>query len=678
MEIKTVPNPVESHSIMVGKSQIKAYNAAMAENFEDFGYVRHASASRYGTNYRDLMPNISGRPGMTRQDYEFFRPNEAVPKTHKEITKFAQQVYENNGLIREIIDLMGDFAVKGIRVSSTDKREERFYRNWFTKIKGPDRSERFLNTLYRLANVVIRRQTATINRSQRATLMSQGKSDLKVEDLQIKRNEIPWRYIFLDPATVDILGDNLATFANKKIYVIRFPDSLKMKIGEVINTGDIDEKKLIQGLPAEILNAIKNGKYYKLPEDKTLVFHYKKDDWKPWALPMVHAIADDILMLEKLKLADISALDGAISNIRIIKLGSLDPLVIPGKGAVAKLKNAMASHVGGGTVDIVWDSAIDLLESKSEVYKFLGPEKYTPTMNAIYGGLGVPPTLTGSMSGGTGTTNNLVALQTLVERLEYGRSVLIEFWNNEFKIVKEAMAFTTMPKLEFDYMELGDAASTKNLLIQLSDRGLISDELLQEKFQHDAELEDARIKGDFEKQKGGKVPPKASPFHNAEKQHDLDKIKLQNQGKVDKKTSPKGVSGQGRPKNSNDKTKRKTKRFVPKSKASLDLWINDAQDKITEVLNPAFLVQFEKKNMRSLTAKQAKLAEGIKFGVLMNMEPFDELTEDVIKTALNKPISSDSEEEYAEMCAATAADLGRELTYDDTRHIQRHIYENYC
>ena len=36
---------------------------------------------------------------------------------------------------------MGDFASQGIRLVHPNKRIERFYRNWFEKIKGEERSE---------------------------------------------------------------------------------------------------------------------------------------------------------------------------------------------------------------------------------------------------------------------------------------------------------------------------------------------------------------------------------------------------------------------------------------------------------------------------------------------------------------------------------------------------------
>ena len=51
---------------------------------------------------------------------------------------------------------------------------------------------------------------------------------------------------------------------------------------------------------------------------------------------------------------------------------------------------------GGGTMDLVWGPDLDFKESNSQVYKFLGSEKYQPLLTSIYAGLGIPPTLTGS------------------------------------------------------------------------------------------------------------------------------------------------------------------------------------------------------------------------------------------------------------------------------------------
>ena len=63
---------------------------------------------------------------------------------------------------------------------------------------------------------------------------------------------------------------------------------------------------------------------------------------------MIYSIMDDITVIEKLKLADMAALDGAISNIRIFKLGSLEHKIAPTKAATSKLAQILGNNVGGG------------------------------------------------------------------------------------------------------------------------------------------------------------------------------------------------------------------------------------------------------------------------------------------------------------------------------------------
>ena len=186
-------------------------------------------------------------------------------------------------------------------------------------------------------------------------------------------------------------------------------------------------------------------------------------------------------MLEKMRLADLSALDGAISNIRLWTLGSLDHKILPNKSAINKLRNILASNVGGGTMELVWGPELSYTESNSQVYKFLGSEKYTSVLNSIYAGLGVPPTLTGASTGG-GFTNNFISLKTLVERLQYGRDQLTKFWEAEVEFIRKSMGFRKAAHITFDQMSLSDETSEKNLLIQLADRDIISHETILERF----------------------------------------------------------------------------------------------------------------------------------------------------------------------------------------------------
>ena len=465
---------------LASKQDALKVTAASLDEFT--GIERSSAMRRYGLDYSNLDRNTSGRPGMTRSDYDFFRPDEAVPRSFKIILKKAEDIYQRVGLVKNVIDLMGDFASQGIRPVHRNKRIERFYRKWFKKINGKERSERFLNNLYKSGNVVINRQTGKVSikaaDSLYRTIASPDFQIQDVDEIKFEKREIPWKYTFIDPSFVDVAAGALSSFVQDKKYELILPAMLRKT---VINPKTESEKSVVLNLPPAILEAAKTKKPYPLDPDKTLVFHYKKDDWQTWAYPMIYAIMDDITIIEKLKLADMAALDGAISNIRIFKLGSLEHKIAPTKAATAKLAQILGNNVGGGTMDLIWGPDIELIESKTSVHQFLGEAKYIPHLNSVYAGLGIPPTLTGTF-GAAGTTNNFISLKTLTQRLQYGRDVLVDFWEQEFALVQKAMGFKYSAKIEFDRMDLSNEDSEKGLLIQLADRNLISDELLQTRF----------------------------------------------------------------------------------------------------------------------------------------------------------------------------------------------------
>jgi len=658
----------------------KQAQTASAESLEEFTGVQRAEASRrYGYNYSNLDTNISGRPGLTRSDYDYFRPDEAVPKKTKIILRRADEIYQRVGLVKNVIDLMGDFAAQGIRLVHKNKRIERFYRKWFQKINGKDRSERFLNNLYKTGNVVINRQTGKLSlKAAEKLYQSMGAADIQIVDLdqvKVEKKEIPWRYTFIDPVYVEVVAGSLSSFVSNKRYELQLPATLRRIIN---NPKSEAEKQIVNSLPQEILESAKNKKSYPLDPDKTLVFHYKKDDWQAWAYPMIYAIMDDITVIEKLKLADMAALDGAISNIRIFKLGSLEHKIAPTRAAAAKLSAILESNVGGGTMDLVWGPDIELLESNTNVHQFLGEGKYIPHLNSVYAGLGIPPTLTGTF-GAAGTTNNFISLKTLTQRLQYGREVLVKFWEEEIALVQKAMGFKYPAKIEFDRMDLSNEDTEKALLIQLADRNLISDELLQTRFGFDPDMERSRLNRENRDRKTNRMVNKAGPWFDPQFENSLKKISLQlgiatpsqvglalDEKKKGEKTaiemkqlltptklandSPQSLpkeSGEGRPKLSKDKTKRKQKDFSPQTGANIAIWASNAQDQISNIVNPLFLSYVNKNNLRQLTTAEYSELEMLKTKILFCTTPNTILNSDIINnsfsaintTEINKTIS---------------------------------------
>jgi len=697
-------------------SKTEALNASSEALQEYDGVQKTSGYSRYRTDFSNLDGNTGGRPGLTRNDYDYFRPDEAVPIKIKQIIRLADTIYHRVGLVKNVIDLMGDFGCQGIRLVHKNKKIERFYKSWFDKVSGIERSERFLNNLYRVGNVVINRQTAKISlkvsESMSRAVASPDLilSDMNMSELSLEKREIPWRYTFIDPFYVDVVGDSLSSFVGdkNKRYSITLPANLR----RVINSpkGDMVQD-IVALIPLHILEAAKHKKACLLDADKTQVFHYKKDDWSIWAYPMIYAIMDDINIIEKLKLADLAALDGAISNLRIFKLGSLDHKIAPTRAAAAKLASILGNNVGGGTMDLIWGPDIELIESKTTVHQFLGEAKYTPHLNSVYAGLGIPPTLTGTF-GASGTTNNFISLKTLTQRLEYGRKMLMSFWQQEILLVQKAMGFKHCAKIEFDRMDLSNEDTEKSLLIQLVDRNLISDELLQSRFGLDPDMEKSRLNRENRDRKTERMVNKSGPWHDPQFNNALKKIALtggivtpsevglellpadQNQlsrfdmsknSKVNTtqlvKDSPEslpGVPEAGRPKLSQDTQKRKEKVFKPRTGATLLVWTNEAQEKISDIINPLILEYFNKKNVRSLSHEQQKHLEKIKIQALFALEPLVTVGAEQILATIN--ISQENTKHYIlgydSWIKEIGSDLNRPLTMEEQKQIKSEYYRS--
>ena len=351
------------------------------------------------------------------------------------------------------------------------------------------------------------------------------------------------------------------------------------------------------------------------------------------------------------------------TNIRLWTLGSLDHKILPNKAAINTRRDILASNAGGGTMELVWGPELSYTESNSQVYKFLGSEKYNSVLNSIYAGLGVPPTLTGMAGNGGGFTNNFISLKTLVERLQYGRTLLVNFWQKEIEVVRKAMGFRRPAYVQFDQMNLSDDTAEKNLLLQLADRDIISHETILERFKEIPTVEKIRLKREMKDRDRDKSPNKAGPYQNPQHDHEIEKIALNKDLLDDEYLEEKGlptreievdvepekkdgpivpkvektndipIENNGIPRNSIDTEPRKQRVEKPRSKPGLaDLidWSQSSYNKISECVTMAFLKANNKKNLRQVTKAELFDVERIKFDVLTNLDLLCEVNENVI------------------------------------------------
>jgi hypothetical protein len=317
---------------------------------------------------------------------------------------------------------------------------------------------------------------------------------------KIRKGEIPWGYTFLNPLTLELLGgDELAQFAGVAVYGLRIPEKVYNKIRKPKTN---EEKFIVNQLPDYIVTAARNGvKVIPLDPNKIQAFFYKKDDWQIWADPMLYSVMDDLIVFNKLRLADIAALDGAISHIRLWRLGSLEHEIAPTPAAMARLAEVLVNNSSVGAIDLIWGPELDLKETSTDVYKFLGSEKYTQCVQNIYDGLGVPYSLRGGGGTSKGGMTSFLSLKVLMEQLKHGRAVLNSFLEPEIQIFQRALGLRFPASIQYDYMVLDDPNAFLRLLIDLVDRDLLSVETVQEAFGSIPEIEQMRIRKEHQRER---------------------------------------------------------------------------------------------------------------------------------------------------------------------------------
>jgi hypothetical protein len=617
----------------------------------------------YGSRtFDNFSRNTTVKSSFTKSDYDYFRHGGNFG-SRQSILKLCQEAYEKVGIIQNVVNLMADFGSKGIRIRHTDPELDKFCQKWSEKVNVTERSERFLNCLYRQGAVVIYRKFGRASNS-------------------ITSKYIPIQYIYLHPGSVEVKDEDKGIVPSKFEYLIKYSNNI---------TRNIHMERINSVIPEELKSYQYSLK--PIPANRIRVFNYRKDDWDFWGWPITYPLIDDLRLLEKLKLSDSAALDGAVSNIRLWTVGQITDnpatTVIPTSKKLKQIADLISHGVGGGSMDLVLGPEVKFTESSTSVHNFLGEAKYKPTIDSIYDGLGIPSPLRSSNK--DNNTGNAISLKTLLERLNYGRNYLIEFWKREILEVFETLGFSTEeePTIEFDTMVLSDEAAEKKLLLDMVDRDIIDIETVHEKFKVNSPLVKKNLKKEVS-ERGGELPVKAGPFHNAHIQDtmkqgllnqglvtpseigldiDIDESEVQSRFKQKRDSMDKGKFSDtpGRPPNITETKKRKAK------PAKAIVWASKAQKEISDMFTPIYLQIVGKKNVRSLSVEETELLEETKAKILLSIEPYTEINEECILKACAKKIDiSELKEEWKQ----TEEELGT-LTVDQKRQITSLYYSNF-
>lgn len=623
------------------------------------------AAAAEGASAHKATANVSVRNEYTRTNYDRARPSEQLPTADRDILITCNNAYYSFGIVRNMVDLMADFCVKGIDWYHTNRNVQAFYREWWRQVEGYDVSERFCNYLARLGNNCV--YTNYMKVPDHVASEWKKAKGAEFSNVVTSNRKIPSKYIFIDITALSELYPEIGKFTTKRTFVLSFANGLVNSMNYGMNRknyGQFDIANIIKYVPDELRSKLtENNGNLVFNTDDLKLSHYKKDDWDSWAKPLIYSILEPLTLLKKMHLADMSALDGAISNIRLWKVGYIDPTnplnsVIPNKQMLAKVREIVLNNITAGTLDVFWGPDLDFKESTTEVHKFLGPEKYQHVMAMIYDGMGIPPSLAGGGGGGdSGFTNNFISMKVLIEKLNYLRNKLTEFWTKEAKAVQKAMGFSSPAKIVFDDAVLSDEAQYKKLLLDMYDRNIISLESVREEFNLIDPIEGARILRENKRRKKNKIPPQSGAYYDPMWKVSLEGDLVKN-GVIDPTVL--GVEAKqsdivranlaqtanGRPTGKKDSTKRKKKVVRPRANAQsvleTQVWAKESIDKITDIITPVFVTHKAKAYARDLTNTEVDELENLKLSVLGTHDPYSSITEEsVSKACANLKVSED-------------------------------------
>lgn len=562
-------------------------------NVEKFNYVQRSTAS-FDSAFQ-VGNNTSIRAPFSRQDYDRFRPNESTPVAFKDAIIACRDAYIRVGVVRNVIDMMTDFVTEDFKAVHPDRAVEAFLRVWIKKTGFINAIEEFARHILLDYNVVVKRTTAKVSKPvERQLTNDQAFAEpikLYKEPSPVGSKEIPWRYSFLNIVALEWIpsptGEKLLGFRPSSQIISAIKDGSNPLINSMVSKMPPD---VVKNLKADETGII------PLDMDNIYVAHCKKDSWQDWSPPGLYSVLSDIKFKEKLKLSDVATADGTINAIRLWKLGDHVNGVYPTSAVTNKLAQALESNLGGGVIDIIWDSMIDM-EPYYPPKDTLGPQKYEEVDKDILIGLGVPDVLIGGR--GANFSNAFIQLKTLVEKLKRIRAIVTEWAVGEINLVCDGMGIETNPVVRFGQMGLEDKDVNRKMVLDLLDRGVISVEAVLDIYGEDFLLETERI------------PQENKMF----KKIGIDVLSPLDPAQPSDSTG----GGAGRPPKSKDVTIRKTRTPVPRTKGLL--FAMEAIDFIDDNVLGVYIKELGVSNARKLTNEQRQEINDIRATVLASIKP---------------------------------------------------------
>lgn len=637
----------------------------------------------------------------------------------------AVECYKSFGVIKNVIDLMCNFASEGITVQHPRKNIRRFYQRWFEIADIPGRIKDILRAYYKTSNVFIYTTFGDIDKAAYDRMRSTKGSDFyprsfsdtsdpsndeKLEEIdeQLKKpaekRQIPWRYTLLNPFQMELIGSKY--FGEQKwVFVLdeitaSAADSKKARKESVPESAIEYLDRSDINIPPEF-KKLRNGRVVELDQGKLWTLHYMKDDHEDWADPMVWPVINDVIYKNKLRAMDMSVCDSVINAITVFKIGNLKEGFVAPPEHYDKLSELLRTPSAAMTM--VWNDALEIESNYPPVEKILGVQKYESVDRDILAGLGISEVIVNGRGGNY--SSSFLSVRTLLERLEEGRREVEKWLNKQLRMIAAIMGHRDVPTVKFGQMSLRDEQAEKQLVLGLLDRNVISIEAVHEMFGFNFDVERERLKTEKEIEENEEIFVKHGPFvdpmtdvDEAEKldiqqeqmnkdrdfqreNMDIDRKNRQQEMKFKMQTEKQKLQimkkkqnqkpngrppGVRTPHSKKRDTKPKGMAFI-NTKIKADKRYTEIEDYLTNLMIETRGVKFKK----ALSKEDRSMLEELTFAIFSAVDVWEPITPEQIKTMATSHMCDNSVIESASEAARAFVELyGREPDTAERREIR--------
>ena len=381
----------------------------------------------------------------------------------------CQKAYYNFSVFRNAIDLMTEFSAASICFRGGSKKSRRFFEALLKKINITDLQDRFFREYFRSGNVFLYRLDASIKKEDVRKLS---------QTFGAKKIKIPYRYVILNPADIQLSGSlSFSTDVKKYHKVLTDYELERIRVAKTE-----EDKKIRDSLPPEVKKLLNSGQVLnaiKIPleSEKISAVFYKKMDYEPFAVPMGYPVLEDINHKSELKRMDMAIARTMQQAVLLVTTGT-----DPDKGGVNQ-KNLIElqklfENQSVGRV-LIADYTTKAQFVIPQIGDLLDPKKYQIVNADIQAGLN--SMITGAGSGGSSTSTGdksssfSMKVEIFLARLKQARETFLnDFLVPEIKRIAQDVGLKNYPSPTFDEISLRESKTFAKVYSRLVEIGILT------------------------------------------------------------------------------------------------------------------------------------------------------------------------------------------------------------